>query len=302
VDDLYLGQPSLLHEIVALGAKVLNTIVKPLGGLVAADTLRIPFIADGVPRFFLLHGLDVTHTEFEGMPVLTFTAPEPTDKVVVAIHGGAYVGKATIFHWWTYTDIARQTGATVVVPDYTLSPAGTAETEVPRMADFISQMSTEHGAENVSVLGDSSGGGLALLATQELVHRHSMTPGHLVLLAPWLDVSMSDPRSAQIDDPLLNVASLAKYGKLWAGDLATDDPLASPLFGSLDDLPPTVVYSSSRDMITVDTLRLRDRALAEDIPNVTVRLANGEMHDWVIYAPLPDAQAERTNLYSDLDL
>jgi triacylglycerol lipase len=55
-------------------------------------------------------------------------------------------------------------------------------------------------------------------------------------------------------------------------------------------------------MITVDTLRLRDRALAEDIPNVTVRLANGEMHDWVIYAPLPDAQAERTNLYSDLDL
>ena len=302
MDDLYLGQPSLLHEIVALCAKALNTIVKPLGGLVAADTLRIPLIADGVPRFFLLQGLDVTHTEFEGMPVLTFTAPEPTDKVVVAIHGGAYVGKATIFHWWTYTDIARQTGATVVVPDYSLSPAGTAETEVPRMADFISQMSTEHGAKNVSVLGDSSGGGLALLATQELVRRHSMTPGHLVLLAPWLDVSMSDPRSARIDDPLLNVASLVKYGKLWAGDLATDDPLVSPLFGSLDGLPQTVVYSSSRDMITVDTLRLRDRALAEDIPNVTVRLANGEMHDWVIYAPLPDAQAERTNLYSDLDL
>ncbi len=301
-ENLYTGQPSFLHDVVAFAMKVLNTILTPFGGVVAADALRIPFITDGVPFPLLLHGLDVTHTEFEGMPVMTFTPPEQTDKVVVAIHGGAYIGKATIFHWWTYTDIARQTGATVVVPDYTLSPTGTAETEVPRMADFISQMISEHGAENVSVLGDSSGGGLALLSTQELVRRHSTTPGHLVLLAPWLDVSMSDPRSAQIDDPLLNVASLAKYGKLWAGDLATDDPLVSPLFGSLDGLPPTAVYSSSRDMITVDTLRLRDRVRAEGIPNFTFRLAKGEMHDWVIYAPLPDAQAQRANLYSDLDL
>jgi acetyl esterase/lipase len=198
--------------------------------------------------------------------------------------------------------MARQTGATVVVPDYTLSPVGTAETEVLRVADFISQMIEEHGAQNVSVLGDSSGGGLALLAVQEQVRRHSPTPGRLVLLAPWLDVSMSDPRSAQIDDPLLNVAGLATYGKLWAGDLDTKDPLANPLFGSLDGLPPTFVYSSSRDLLTVDTLRLRDRVLAEGIPNVSFRLRKGLLHDYVIYAFLSDAQAERTILYSDLNL
>jgi triacylglycerol lipase len=301
-ENLYTGQPSLLNEIVALGAKALNTILTPFGGVLAGDTLRIPFITDGVPPFFFLYGLHVTHAEFEGMPVTTLTPPNPTGKVVVAIHGGAFVGKASIFHWWTYTDMARQTGATVVVPDYTLSPAGTAETEVPRMTDFISQMIAEHGAANVSVLGDSSGGGLALLAVQELVRRDSATPGHIVLLAPWLDVSMSDPRSGQIDDPLLNVAGLAKYGKLWAGELGTQDPLVSPLFGSLDGLPPTVVYSSSRDLLTVDTLRLRDRVLAEHIPNVTFRLRKGELHDFVIYAPLPDAQAERMNLYNDLDL
>jgi acetyl esterase/lipase len=302
VYHLYTGHPSLLHEIVALGAKALKTVLTPIGGVLAVVPFKIPFLTDGVPPFFFTQGPDVTHTEFDGMPVLTFTPPEATDKTVVAIHGGAYVGEATIFHWWTYTDMARQTGATVVVPDYTLSPAGTAETQVPRMADFISQRIDEHGAKNVSVLGDSAGGGLALLATQELVRRDSMTPGHLVLLAPWLDVSMSDPRSADVDDPLLDVENGARYGKLWAGELDTQDPLVSPLFGSLDGLPPTVVYSSTRDLLTIDALRLRDRVLAENISSVTFRLRRGLLHDFVIYAALPDAQAERTNLYNDLDL
>jgi triacylglycerol lipase len=296
------GQPSLLHEIVALGAKALKAVLTLVGGVLAVVPFKVPFLTDGVPLFFFTQGLDVKHTEFEGMPVLTFTPPRPTDRVVVAIHGGAYVGGATIFHWWTYTDMARRTGATVVVPDYTLSPAGTAETEVPRTADFISQMIDERGAENVSVLGDSAGGGLALLAIQELVRRDLTKPGRLVLLAPWLDVSMSDPRSASVDDPLLDVANLTKYGKLWAGGLDTQDPLANPLFGSLEGLPPTAVYCSSRDLLTIDTLRLQDRVLAEDISNVTFRLRQGLLHDFVIYAPLPDARAERTNLYNDLDL
>lgn len=296
------GRPSLLHEIVALGAKALKTLLTPVGGVLAVVPTKVPFLTDGVPPFFFTQGLGETHTEFDAMPVLTFTRHESTDKVVVAIHGGAYVGEATIFHWWTYTDVARQTGATVVVPDYTLSPAGTAETEVPRMADFISQLIDEHDADNVSVLGDSAGGGLALLAIQELVRRDSTTPGRLVLLAPWLDVSMSDPRSGDVDDPLLDVANLTKYGKLWAGDLDTQDPLANPLFGSLDGLPPTAVYCSSRDLLTIDARRLRDRVLAEDISNVTFRVRQGLLHDFVIYAPLPDAQAERTNLYNDLDL
>ena len=302
MQNLYIGQPSLLHQIVALGAKTLKTVLTPVGGVLAVVPFKIPYLTDGVPPSFFTHGLDVTYTEFEGMPVLTFTPPEPTGRVVVAIHGGSYVGEATIFHWWTYTAVARQTATTVVVPDYTLSPVGTAETEVPRMADFISQTIDEHGAAKVSVVGDSAGGGLALLAIQELVRQDSTTPGRMVLLAPWLDVSTSDPRSTDVDDPLLDIANSARYGKLWAGQLDTKDALVSPLFGSFDGLPPTYVYSSSRDILTIDALRLRDRVLAENISNVVFRLRQGLLHDFVIYAPLPDARAARTDLYSDLGL
>jgi acetyl esterase/lipase len=302
VDNLCTGQPSRAHEVIASVAKLVAVALAPIGGMLAMAPRRIPLLTDGIPPFFFKHGLAVTEAEFEAMPILTFTPPEPTGKVVVAIHGGAYVGRATMFHWWTYTDMARQRGATVVVPDYTLAPGGTAETEVPRVARFISQTIDEQGAENVSVLGDSAGGGLALVAAQELVRHGFSTPGRLVLLAPWLDVSMSDPRSAQIDDPLLDVATAARDGRLWAGELRTMDPRVSPLFGSFDDLPPTAVYSSSRDMLVIDALRLRDRVLAEGLQNFTFRLRMGLLHDFAIYAPLPDAQAERMNLYNDLGI
>ena len=54
--------------------------------------------------------------------------------------------------------MARNTGATVIVPIYPLAPQGTAATVVPAMADLISSQIDQHGAENVSVYGDSAGG------------------------------------------------------------------------------------------------------------------------------------------------
>lgn len=296
----FAGRPSRVHAAVALAAGVLSRALRPVGGVLATVRFRIPFVTDGVPRAVFTRGLTITRTEFDGMPVVTLAPTEPSGATVVAVHGGAYVGRATFFHWWTYADIARDTGAVVHVPDYTLAPIGTALTEVARMADFVAQAVSEPGA--TAVLGDSAGGGLALLAVQELVRRGAPTPHRLVLLAPWLDVSVGDPRSATVDDPLLDVDTMVEDGRLWAGELDPRDPLASPLFGPLQGLPPTAVYGSSRDRLSIDALRLYDRVAAEGIPDVTFRLRAGLLHDYVIYAPLPEAKAERTNLYADLGL
>jgi triacylglycerol lipase len=298
-EQLYTGKPSLVHDVVVVALKAIQFVLKPFGGLLTFTSLKIPIFTDGIPPFHPW-GMKIQRSEFEGMPVWTLTPKNASDKVVVALHGGAYVGQVSIFHWWTYTDMARDSGATFVVPLYTLAPKGTASTEVPRTADFLSAMITQHGAQNVSVLGDSAGGGLALATVQELVRRKSAVPGRMVLLAPWLDVSMSDPRSAQIDDPLLDIPNLAKAGKKWAGDLPVTNPLVSPLFGSLEGLPPTHVYSSSRDLLTVDTLRLRDRVLAEGIPDVTFNLRKGLIHDYATFPFLPEAQEQRASIYADL--
>jgi acetyl esterase/lipase len=235
--------------------------------------------------------LHAQRSDFEGTPVWTLRPSSSTEKVIIGLHGGAYVAEASLFHWWTYTDMARDTGATVVVPLYPLLPEGNAAEVVPDTADFISAMISQHGAENVSVIGDSAGGGLALAATQELVRRGSPVPSRMVLLAPWLDATVSDPRSAAIDgdDPLLDVPSLQDDGSQWAGSLGADHPYASPLNGSLDGLPPTTVFSGSLDLLTPDSLRLRQRTIDEGLTNFSFDFRNGMIHDWPIFAFLPDA-------------
>lgn len=302
-EDQYAGSPSFVHQLVVAGLRIVDVVLKPFGGLLKFTSLRVPLFTDGVPPFFLRHGLEVQRTEFDGMPVWTLQPTNPTDKYIVALHGGAYVAEASLFHWWTYTDMARETGATVVVPLYPLVPeGGTAGVAVPKTADFLEQLMAQHGADDVSVIGDSAGGGLALAAVQELVHRGSAVPSRMVLFAPWLDAAVGDPLSTRLDpgDPLLDVPNLQRAGRDWAGGLGLTHRFVSPLHGSLEGLPPTAVYSGSLDLLTPDTLRLQRLVAEGQHANFAFDLRRDLIHDWGIFAFIPEAGAVRPSVYQAL--
>ncbi len=295
---LFTGNATMVAKVVVAALRVVDAVstqisIPGLGGIFVAK-----------PPLYATIGLTTTESESGGMPVWTLQSSSPTGQYVIAVHGGGYVNDPTIFHWLTYAAMARTTGATVVVPMYPLvSQGGTAATGVPQMADFIAGMVAQYGAENVSVLGDSAGGGLALAATQELVTRGETTPGHLVLLSPWLDVTLSDPAIALVDDPVTSnaIPALKLAGLAWAGTLSTSDPTVSPLYGSLEGLPPTTVYAGSLDAAGPDVLRLRAEAIAENA-DITFVLKAGEFHDWPITAPLPDAVSAMDAVYQQLGI
>jgi acetyl esterase/lipase len=291
----FTGRPSLLQR---LSAGLLNAFQSQLSSAAASGSLtRVD------PPWYLTVGLKVTSTEFEGMPVYVLQRTwGQSDKEVVYVHGGAYTAQPLIFQWATVADYARQTGATIVAPIYPLGgQGGNAETVVPAIADLMTQVITERGAANISVLGDSAGGGLALAAVQEQVRRGGVTPSSMVLLSPWLDVTLSDPRSHQINDPMLNADSLIAGGKMWADNLDPTDPRVSPLNGSLAGLPPITVYSGSRDLLSPDTLRLQEKAIAERAP-ITFDLRSDLVHVWQVFPFLPEAQADRPDIYKALGL
>jgi acetyl esterase/lipase len=251
-------------------------------------TMGIP--NNGKPPAFLRLGLTVTRSLVNGTPVYTLKSPGSTSQeAIIALHGGGYVNEISTIQWIGYAILARDTKATVVVPVYPLAPKGTAAVVVPQVAGIIAQAITDRGADNVSVLGDSAGGGLALAAVQELVRNGSATPSRMVLLSPWLDVTISDPESEEIHEPAISKAELRHDGLLWAGDLDANDPLVSPINGSLDGLPDTYVYAGSRDYLSPQTIRLSEKAPE----NFTFILRYGEIHDWASYFFLPTAIADR---------
>jgi acetyl esterase/lipase len=302
----YTGAPSLVSQAFTAVFRLL-TAVPDFTDSFGVDTLTpiLRLRASDSPPWFTTVGLNVQRSEFEGMPVWTLQSPGSTSsETVVAIHGGPYVVQTNIFHWLTYAAMARDTGATVVVPIYPLAPQGTAATVVPAIADLIASQIDQHGTENVSVYGDAGGAGISLAAVQELVRRADPVPSRMVLISPAGDLTLSNPAIQSIDDPVLPSVPVLRerYVLLWAGDLPLTDPLVSPLYGSLAGLPPTAVYSGNLDLFAPDALALQDKALATPGADFTFILRDGEVHDWLINPFLPETVAARPDVYQQLGL
>jgi triacylglycerol lipase len=246
-----------------------------------------PLFSDSPPKFLpLLLGETVQHTTFDGMSVVQITPAHPDGNYVVALHGGAFVYPPSFLHWLNYTMMAHQTGATIEVPIYPLlQQGGTAGMVVPEIAGLISTEIAQHGASHVSVIGDSSGGNLALAAVEDLVANHATVPASMVLLSPALDLGFTNPNIAFVHDPFLPPVGVSQQiGKEWAGNLPVTNPLVSPLDGSLKGLPPTYVYSGSLDSLAPDVLVLQQEAASQGAP-ISFVLAAGEFHVWVLLPP-----------------
>ena len=265
-----------------------------------------PLMASGYPPCFTVSGLDVHPDKVAGQAVFVIRSGSPSGKYVVALHGGAYVVQPTIVHWFAYAEIARETHATVVVPIYPLAstPQGRAHFVIPAIAELISDQISLHGADNVSVYGDSSGGGMALAAAQLLVQKGQPTPSRMVLISPWLDVTMSNPAIALIEDPVLRIASLRRAGRSWADDLPPTDPMVSPVYGSMAGLPPTAVYCGNMDLLAADVVRLEEESRSKGVGDFTFILRNGAVHDWAMGGALGtgEAAAVQSDIYRQLGL
>ena len=225
----FLTVSGIWDQMGVLGSPVQNFFVS---GLLA------PIFSDSPPLLLTsLLGQTVQFTNYEGMRVVQITPANPTGEYVVALHGGAFIWPPLIVHWLGYSVMAYQTGATFEVPIYPLiQQGGTAGTVVPKVAGFISAEIAAHGASRVSVLGDSAGGTIGLAAVQYLVANHEPVPASMVLLSPLLDQGLTNPNIGFINDPFFPPRGNKLYeaAGLWAGGLALNDPLVSPLYGSLD--------------------------------------------------------------------
>lgn len=227
------------------------------------------------------------------------TGGQPRHRVVY-FHGGGYVGEIDGAHWRVCRRMATLVPAQVSVPIYPLAPGATAATTVPTAADIVADVLAAAAHPGlVTVMGDSAGGGLALAVAQRLRDR-GLTAPRLVLVAPWLDVTMTDPRidESVTRDPILSVARLVQAGKLYAGDLPTDDPLVSPLFGDLHGLGPITVLVGTRDLLLHDARRLRELATAAGVP-VDYHEGAGLVHVYPIL-PLPEARAARAAMVGSI--
>lgn len=212
---------------------------------------------------------------------------------VVFLHGGGYINEIVRTHWRFVDHLTARAHAHCIVPIYPLAPRGTAADVVPATGRLLRETVATHGAENVTVIGNSAGGGLALAATQWLRDAGFSRPKGLILISPALDAQMdySEQVAIAADDVMQDIPGLTEAMRLYAGDLDVTHPFVSPLNGNLRDLPAMTVFTSTFDLFYPDSIALSHKAARAGVP-VEMYVRSGLPHNYALL-PTPEGREAR---------
>ena len=234
---------------------------------------------------------DVRTRPVQGFPCTT-VAPRNggTGRTVVYLHGGSYTGEIAPQHWALISKLA-DAGVRVEVPLYGLAPQHTHREAYPFVTEVYRDLLAEVDASAVTVAGDSAGGGLALGFAQTLAAEQLPQPRRLVLLSPWLDLTLSHPGLPALEprDPWLNIDGTVEAGKVWAGGDDPTQPRLSPINGPLAGLAPMDVYVGTHELCLPDALLLQERAATAGA-ELRLTVCPGAVHVYPL-VPAPEGRA-----------
>jgi acetyl esterase/lipase len=255
--------------------------------------LALPKTSSRPPRWLLRrHEVDVSVMDgFDVYRVHPRRFAARSCGETIYVHGGGYVSEIQQEHWRLIADLADATESTVHVPIYGLAPDHLAAEAISLMKAVLHRASTNGPAY---LVGDSSGGGLALAATMSWLAAGGPSLRGLTLISPWLDIALRNPDIDAVEprDPWLARAGLRRCGRSWAGNLAPDDAEVSPIFGNLTGLPPIDVYIGTDDIFLPDCRILRD---AVQSSGIGYHEQAGGIHVYPLL-PSPEGRAARRNI------
>ena len=171
---------------------------------------------------------------------------------VVFIHGGGFViGDIEVYNSLC-TEIAHRLDLPVVSVEYRLAPEHpfpAAPDDCEAAARWIASSPEALGREitGLVITGDSAGGNLTIVTTNQLVNKPADVP--VVVQAPIYpvasDVTQHSSFRSFAEGFLLTAASMAWFTDQYAGDAS--DPRHTPMVGDCSNTPPTVVCTAGLD-------------------------------------------------------
>ncbi len=257
-----------------------------------------PKTAAKIPHSFQKK-FDVVLETFEARTIYTISPKEKkSDKTVLFFHGGGYVENILKFHWDFIEEMVELTGATFVIPDYPLAPQFTCKENF----DYISKM-YDHllnkgvSTDNLFFMGDSAGGGLALSFSQFLKSQERKLPKQLILLSPWLDVSLTNADKIEVvkKDKMLSINGLKNAGKAYAGTIDLQDYRVSPIYGDFSGLPKISIFIGTYDILVSDCKLLREQLGSQEI-SLNFFEYPRMFHDWMLVKYLKEAKSARKQI------
>ena len=247
---------------------------------------------------------DVYSFDVNGFKVTAVESPvrKSNGKLMIYLHGGAFVSGPGQHHWDTVQKIYKKTDLNIWVYDYPKAPEYTSD-QINASVDALYKKALEsYDASDIIVMGDSAGGTLALTLSQRLESEGVDKPRSLVLVSPVVDASMENPAIDQIEpkDPILSVAGVRSAKQMFAGEKSLKHPSVSPIYGSFDNFPNVILYIGGRDIAAPDQELLAE-VLKEKGVGIDVVYDEKMIHIWPLLPVMKEAKLALDGLISKLN-
>jgi len=282
-------QSALVKPVLRVISRTVTRSTDPLTlrKAVASTAKRMPPLPDFV-------SMDIT--SIDGIPAAWFDTPgNDPSRVILYLHGGGYLFcSALTTHRDLLWRLSQAAECRVLAIDYRLAPENPFPAAVEDAVKAYRWLLDEgYAPKCLAIAGDSAGGGLTFGSALKIRDENLPLPAALVGMSPWTDLAATGAsviKNAK-KDALIPGEGLREGAEYYLQGEDPKNPYASPLYGDLAGLPPTLLQVSNEEVLLDDSRRLAAKMKNAGVP-VLLDVWKGLPHVWQALAMLlPEGRA-----------
>ena len=208
---------------------------------------------------------------------------ERRQGVILYLHGGGYACGDLEYAKGYGSTLAVRCGIRVFSPAYRLAPESPFPAALEdALESYQYLLKKGYDSRQIALCGESAGGGLIYALCLKLKEDNLPLPGGLIAMSPWTDLTSSGQsyETNREADPNMTVEQLQFYTRCYTTD--PKNPLASPIFGNLEGLPPSLIFVGGDEIMLSDAADMHKNLLAAGCKSRLV-VAPERWHAYVLY-------------------
>lgn len=215
------------------------------------------------------------------------------------LHGGGFISQMSHSEWKFVLDTVENTGYGAVVPVYPLAPEHSVADAVDMLAGAYEKLCEKEETDRIVLLGNSSGGCLALSVAIQLWKTGIRRPDKLVLCSPVLDTEFEDGDLEQE----MGDRHRFVYGyyytpeiknflrQYWVKGSAGRVDLTSPVYSDLTDICDEIaIFTVDEDMLNCYARKLYDK-IKRTNTKVNFYQYYSVVHDYFDHPYIPECRS-----------
>jgi len=227
-------------------------------------------------------GVTYASTRIGGVPGILVTPLDADPRqAMVFMHGGGFALGSSASHRKLAGHIAKQAGTTAFVVDFRLAPEFPFPAQIEDgLAVYRALLGDGLDPQDITFIGDSAGGNLAIAMALTLRRDGGPLPGQVITMSPWLNMENTGTTIETNDatDFLITREGLqGNIDRYLSGGASPSDPYVNPLYADFHGFPRLYIVAADTESLFEDAERLH--ALARDAGvDVTFTVGRGQQH------------------------